>query len=631
MVDRILVDATNFTEVISLSDKFDIAAIDTETNGLDSFNGNRIIGISLYFPIIETSYYISVRHPGDNNVPEWWYKQLIEALPGMAKVWVLFNSKFDMHMLYADGMRDFEKIEDVMIAAQLLNENEWLSNNYSKKGAFKLKRLAKKYLGDWAVEGEGELEKQAKAMGFNAKTEMWKLPAEAVSLYAMMDTEITWYLRQFYMPKLEEWKQVELYERRNLFVLKALLRMERNGMQLNADTIRKHQADLEPKMFAIQQDFNVYLEKRGIRLEGKKGAVDWVNLNSPQQMKAFFKLRGHNIDTTNAAQLAIMSESGDEWATKLLTYRSLSKADSTYYTPYLEAIDTEGLVHTNLNAIGTDSGRLSSDNPNLQQIPRKSKKYIVKEVFEPRPGYALVSCDYKQAELRIGTYFAGEETMRKMFNSGVDMHRWTANQMGITRQIAKNANFGLIFGMGAERAIAYIGVKSLEESKEVVKNWRALYPAFMKALYRWQEMANTGRNKDETRGGNFKFIRLFNGRIRHYHELLKHGYDYTRDAWNFQVQGTNAAILEESMLRVVLALPDNDIFKPVLTIHDSFMFEVKIGHEDEVIPLVKSILIDWPELNPKFDADVEFTLTNWLEMRAYKPKLIERYIRRFSK
>ncbi len=611
---RTLVNAYNLYEIIDdlANSDYDPVVVDTETNGLNSFKGDRIVGISIYLPQIGSGYYFPVRHVGEWNINERDYSWLLNWLQ-LSNNLIFFNAKFDLHMLAADGL-DVEKIsaiEDVILAAQLLNENEWLSNG-GKKGAYKLKRLASRYLGPDAVADEKQLEAEAKQRGLNPKSDLWQLPAWVVAPYAIGDVEITWGLREHYRPALERWQQWKLYQERSLFVLKALWRMEHNGFYVNEVTVRELQSKIEPRLEEIQLEFDTALTTAGIKFDNKKSAR-MINLNSPAQVKAFFKYAGHNLQSTDAFTMASLAEQGIRWAELILEYRNLSKANTTYYTPYLEMRDADGFVHPSINAIGTETGRLSCDNPNLQQVPRKDTSEV-KKVFEPRTGYTLVSVDEKQAELRIGAFYANEITMIRMFNDGTDLHQWTADQMHITRQIAKNANFGLIFGMGAQRAMNYIGVKTLSESEKVVSGWRKLYPAFIKANYAWQDQAKQYRTPDGKPGGDFQYIRLFNNRVRHYHELLKYGYDYTKDAWNFQVQGTNAAVLEASVLKIMYALPDNEIVKPIMMIHDSLLLEVKTGYLAEVLPIIKKAMTDWPDFNPKLGVDVEVSNTTWYNM-----------------
>lgn len=603
MTERILITHDNIAE-LDLHRNYGWGVIDTETDGLYPYLGNRIIGISLYFSVIDTSYYISVRHPETNNVdPEWYVDSLLYRLPLMANVWIMFNSKFDMHMLSVDGMKDFTRIEDVMLAAQLINENEWLTNGFNEKGAYQLKRLAKKYLGADAVAGEEDLIAKAKERGLNPKSEMWKMPASDVAFYAMKDVEITWSLRNRYLPALEKWGQRDLYERRSEFVLKALLRMERNGIRVNPEIINAHRAKIEPTIKKIQEEFDNYSVGIGINFNGANNKDErHINLNSPMQVKEFFRWHGHEVDSTNVLVLKSLADKGDKFAAQLLEYRRLSKADSTYYEPYLNLMDSNNIIHTDYYAIGTNTGRLSSREPNLQNIPRKGRNEV-KKVFVVRKGHTMIGQDYKALELRLAAHFADEQQIMRLFNAGGDPHQLTADSLGVTRDLGKTLNFGLLYGMGWKKAMLMYNLPSEQFARQVVQGWHDQYPAFRKAVNEYQHIASEYRGD----GNRFQYLQLFNGRTRKYQELLKYGYDHTRDGFNFMVQGTGAAVNEESILRVVEHFTDNDMFVPMLAVHDSFVYEIPKGQECEIVPVVTEIMEDWPQFKVKLQVETKMT------------------------
>lgn len=606
---------TELWELLETEKKF---AIDTETNGLRPYHGDRVWGISLYFPIANVSFYIPVRYAEGSNIAPKSYAKLLRKIE-RADLLIGFNLKFDLHMLMQDGMKEPRQIEEVMIAAHLLNENEYISNNDQIAGAYKLKRLARKYLGPEAVEGENDLIEAAKELGVNPKTEMWKLPANRVAFYAMKDTEITWQLREFYRPGLERWSQWELYQTKNKVLLKVIFRMERNGMRVDVPLIHQHIKEIEPKTKALQEEFNVSLGLRGLNFSQKKDDPNRINLNSPMQVKAMFQAMGHNIENTDKLTMRDLSLAGNPIATKLLEYREQAKAASTYYEPYLLFVDADSIIHHSLNITGTKTRRLSSQEPNFQNIP-KAGKLLVKQVFVPRPGYALLQFDYKALELRLGAHFAGEKVMREMLNAGTDLHQYTADVLGVSRSVAKTYNFGLSYGMGYKKASRTYGI-ALKEALRGVEGWHSQYPGFRQALARYERLARTWRDIDGKVGGKFQYVRLANGVVRHYNEYsyeARYEGEY-RGAWNFVVQGTAAVVAETAALRVSEAFPDNHLVKPVNAVHDSLMVEVRYDKVDEVVPVIKELMEDFPQFNPRLEVDVEITTKSWYEMDKYKP------------
>lgn len=626
---RYLIDGNATTEhkdllLDRLNSRHDYIVLDVETNGFDPYKGDHIIGLALYFPRVDESYYVAVRHPARNVQSDYWLL-VLHRLSEHPAVQVGYNYKFDLHFLTVDGMEPPQQVEDVMLLAHLVNENESLSNKSGRSGAYQLKRLAKKYLGRGAVADETALKNYAAQLGIDPKAEMWKLRAdEYVADYAMADVELTWKLREFYQKPLRDWQLEELAQRHNEFLLKALFRMERNGMKINVDTIQQHRRELGPKLDALEDEFDAEVRRMGVRLDTQPGS--WFNPRSPQQVKRFFQLKGHDLESTDKYTLTAMAQAGNHWAQKILDYRVLQRADRNYYTALLDAADPDWFIHPTLNAIGTVSGRLSCSNPNLQQVPRKSDSYRVKEVFNPRPGYRLYQIDFKQLELRLAVHYADEETMRAMFNNGDDMHAYTGNQLGVPRQTGKTANFSFLYGMGPKTGAIRLGTDE-ETAAEIIYGWHDLYPAFKQAYKTWEAVARQPRDREGRPGGSFQYIRLPSGRLRRFDTYVKYP-QYTADgykleppyytAWNAYIQGTAAWVTEEAILRVCNRFTDNDIFKPVLTVHDSVLFEIKVGYEDEIIPEIVRLMTDWPQFDPQMAVDVEVTDTTWADLQEYE-------------
>lgn len=603
--------------------------VDTETNGLKPFHGTHLIGIAFYFPVSDVSYYVPFRHGEGWNAPLEWLDEIREAYGTLRnQTLIFFNAKFDIHILHNDNFPDPEKIEDVMLAAHLLNENEDLSNGKghpqvlgwrpSKKGAYTLKRLSAKYLDENVDEWESTLNAAAAERGVDPKAEMYKLPAEVVAPYAEHDVVNTWRLRQFYWPGLERWGLVELFKRRNAFLVEAVVVMERNGLYINPETLQRH-VDLQaPRVLTLQQEF----ENRALEM-----GLNNFNPGSWQQLLTFFRFLGHDLENTNKFTMEVLQEAGEEWADTLLLYRSLSKADGTYYSPYRDLVDSDNVLHANLNLIGTVSGRLSSDNPNLQQIPRTSTRYTVKELFEPREGYVLVEVDYSTLELRIATHIAQEETMRGMFNSGTDMHQYTADALGVERYRGKTANFSFLYGMGPKTG--KLRLKTTEaEAKKIINGWHTLYPAFKIAYLSAQAKAEEHRNPKGD-AGDFQYVRLADGRVRRFHEFNKYPYwdDKTQykvrkpppfyTAFNFIIQGTaSGMVTETSLLRLARHFGNGDV-RILLTIHDSIIFEIKPNVLAEALADIRQIMTDW-DFNPGLDVEAKYSTTNWGDMKTWK-------------
>ena len=599
-----------YNRVLELLQEEPIIAIDTETNGLQPYHGNQIIGVSLYFPNAKEGYYLPFRHEKGNNLPIECLEDLRRYYPVLGKTYVGHNIKFDLHMLNVDGFSRPDQVEDTMLAAHILNENE---------PTFALKKLAVKYLGAWAGEGETDLQQQAEALGLGAKTQMASIPASLVSKYAELDTKITWELREFYRPALDRWNQWDFYQQHNEYLLKFLFEAEKNGLYINADTIKQNVAIIESKLPGILQNL-----KEEARLTGNSD----FNPNSPSQTLDFLRAKGYDLPSTGADCLEPYNRAGDVWPQQILAYRRLSKLKNGFYTPYESLRDSYGFVHTTYHAAGPVTGRLSSSDPNLQQVPRKAGKTEMKEkndvkaIFEARPGYVLVVSDYSQLELRLAIHFANQYTMKEMILQGLDLHQYTADNLTymlgyeISRDIGKRSNFGLLYRMGGEKAALKFGIP-VQMADELVEGWRNLYPEFGRAYYAYMNRATEWRDADGSKNGKYQFIRLYNARIKHFHEATRRGESATYKAWNFVVQGTAAAITEESALRISRIFDGDSRVLPVLTVHDSLGWEIEESFIDEFVSVMIHEMTDYPDFSVPLEIDTQVGY-NWRDMISYE-------------
>lgn len=606
-----LVETLNdYNWVVDMLHTEELIAVDTETNGLRPYSGDRLIGISFYFPDAGRGAYLPFRHEDGNNVPIKWLEYLKDHYPLPGKTYIGHNTKFDLHVFNVDGFRRPDLIEDTMIAAHLLNENE---------DSFALKTLAVKYLGEWAGEGEEGIQKAAAELGFGAKTQMAYLPAKIVAPYAEMDTQITWALREKYRPALVKWDQWDFYKQLSEFELLFLYEAEKNGIYINDEQIVQNMMDINNTLPFLLQE---------LRDEAVYTGNSDFNPNSPSQTLDFLRAKGYDLPSTGADYLEPYNRAGDVWPTKILAYRRLSKLQTSFYEPYLKLRDPNGFVHTTYHIAGPVTGRLSSSNPNLQQVPRKAgktemkQKNDVKAIFQARPGYKLVVSDYGQLELRIAIHFAGERKMRDMFLKDMDLHQYTADELtrmlgyDINRDIGKRSNFGLLYRMGGDKAALKFGIP-VQMAADLVQGWRDLYPEFSRAYYAFMEKASQWRNPDGSQGGKFQYVRLDSGRIRHFHEATRRGENETYKAWNFVVQSTGNDITRESATKIARMFDGDDRVLPVLTVHDSLGWEIAEDFIDEFVPIMQDIMTDYPQyvVPMKVDTQVGY---NWRDMTPYE-------------
>lgn len=369
-----------------------IVGIDTETTGLNAYIGSRVAGVSLAGRDGE-SFYIPFRHGSGTNLDMSYLPDLIEKINGFRGRLVYWNAKFDLVMKHFDGMQIpgpskpgiQPRIEDAMIAAHLLNENE---------PNFQLKSTADRYgVGRGSLDEEDlfniittqfKLTPEGKRVNRkNWKSMIWCLSPELVAPYAETDAVLTILLRDFYYEHLKKWTLQELYHEVCDYLL-TLTRMELRGLLLDIDRLNELRAQAVVEAEKIQE-----------RLSEVTGRVNF-NPNSVPQLQSAF-----GWGSTREEVLLAESNRGNPNAQLVLDYRAWTKVVSTYYDVWDAQKDDKNCIRTDMNIIGTKTGRLSSRNPNLQAVPRETNIYRVKETVVARPGMALIEMDLSGAELRL--------------------------------------------------------------------------------------------------------------------------------------------------------------------------------------------------------------------------------------
>jgi len=539
----------------------ELIAFDTETTSIDAMRAD-IVGLSLATELGKACY-IPLGHdyPG---VP----KQLDrDAVLGALKP--VFEDptrpKLGQHAKY-----DINILSHYGIAVQGLKHDSMLESYVWNATATRhdMDSLAKKYLGYETVKYEQVAGKGAKQISFS------QVDLDTACRYAAEDADVTLRLHLALWPKLESVPSLrKVYEDIEIPLVPVLAAMERRGVLIDGDELRRQSQQLGKRMLELQQ--------QSYTLAGHE-----FNLDSPKQLQAVLfdelglqaKLKTPTGQpSTNEEALEAIADS-HELPRLILDYRGLAKLRSTY-TDKLSGIvnPRTGRVHTSYHQGSVATGRISSSDPNLQNIPvRTEEGRRIRQAFIAPPGWQVMAADYSQIELRIMAHLSGDEGLLKAFHEGGDVHRATAAEVfGLKpeevsanqRRAAKAINFGLMYGMSAFGLARQLGVDRGEAS-DYMARYFARYPgvhAFMEAT---RERAH--------RDGYVETIfgrRLYLENLTSRNHGLRQGAE--RAAVNAPMQGSAADIIKRAMIAVAAWLQDRDDAHMLMQVHDELVFEVR--------------------------------------------------------
>ncbi len=588
-------------------------AWDTETTDLEPRDAE-LVGIGCCWGGGKADMaYIPIGHATGNNLDK---ATVLEALRPILESTTypkaLQNAKFDRLVLHCQGIKLAGVIFDSMLASYVLNPDS--SHNLSE--------LAQKYLG-LISKSYTDLVPKGKNIA--------DLDISTVADYCGMDVYATFNL----VPKLRE----ELDKSKKLHDLlleveqplePVLAQMEYVGIRIDSAYLGELSKELERDLAA--------LEEQAYAAAGEK-----FNLGSPKKLSEllFDKLnldrkKSRKIQTGYSTDAATLEKlQGDHPVVDaILEYRTLSKLKSTYVDalPALVRPDTER-VHTNFNQTGTSTGRLSSSNPNLQNIPiRTAFSRRIRKAFLPEASWLLVTADYSQIELRILAHLCQEPILVEAYQKNEDIHTVTARLLfekeTVTpdeRRLAKTINFGVIYGMGAQRFARETGIKA-SEGKVFIERFNQRYPMVFAYLQQMQQEA-IANGYVETILGRRRYFNFTSDRLRRYKgnkpqdiELDKvtkgaTAYDagLLRAAANAPIQGSSADIIKIAMVKLHEVLQSYQA-RLLLQVHDELIFEVSPSEWEELQPQIRSTMESAVQLSVPLKVDVRAG-QNWMETK----------------
>ncbi len=567
---------------------------DTETNNIEARNAD-LVGIAFSFKAKEAYY---VPFPEDFKNAKTLLKQFAPFFESEKVEKVAHNIKYDEQVINRYGIQLKGPQFDTMIAHYLLTPD----------GRHNMDLLAEYYLKYKTVPIESLIGKKGK----NQKT-MRDIEQKEIVPYACEDADITWQLKELFEPEIQKDHLKSLFYDIEMPLVEVLKAMEQEGIRLDIPKLNEFSKELGATLKEI--------EEKVIDLAGVE-----FNLDSPKQLgDVLFETLAisKKPKKTKTGQYSTSEdtlrkhENDHEIVPLILDYRSLRKLKNTYVDPLPELVDkNDGRLHTHYMQTVAATGRLSSTNPNLQNIPIRTEKgrQIRKAFIAKNDDYYLMAADYSQIELRIIAALSGDEHMIDAFKNKLDIHAATAAKVyGIDiervtpeqRRSAKAVNFGIIYGQSAFGLSQTLGIKR-REAKEIIDNYFAQYPTIQSYMKKVKEEAKENGYVETImkRRRYLPDIHSGNAIVRGYAE---------RNAINAPIQGSAADVIKIAMIHLHRKMKEQNLTsKMLLQVHDELVFDVLKSEKEVMEKLVKEEMEGAVKLVVPLDVEMKFA-GNWLD------------------
>jgi DNA polymerase-1 len=590
---ELITDVERLEEVVAELSEHDTICFDTETNGTDPIVVDWV-GLSLCaMPGI--AYYIPVDVEGSLTTDQ--VKPIVESLfADKSRTMIAHNYKFDWLVLSKAGIDLKGKIFDTMLAAYLEDANQKMS----------MDALSERFLNYKPIPITKLIGKGKKQITFD------EVPIEKASDYAAEDADITYRLYEVLKDKLEGDELTEVADEIEFPLIEVLGRMEKYGIKVDEPMLSEVSEQLQEEIEG--------LESRIFEIAGEE-----FNLNSPKQLGdiLFEKLELPAGKKTKTGQYStaesVLSKLADDYeiVELVLDYRSLSKLQSTYVDALPKLINEEtGRIHTSFNQHVAATGRLSSSNPNLQNIPIRSQRgREIRKAFIPEEGYQLLAADYSQVELRVIASIAQDEAMMEAFKNDEDIHARTAKEIfdldsidevtGNQRRKAKEVNFGIPYGVSAYGLAQRLGIGN-DEAKQMIDQYFTRFPGIQKYIDETKEFAK-----------EHGYVKTLMGRRRYIPDINSRNWNVRgfaeRTAINMPIQGTAADIIKLAMIRIDNMIEDEQLkSRMLLQVHDELVFEIADEEADELPKRIQQMMEQAYTLDVPLKVEMGLA-DNWLD------------------
>ena len=574
--------------------KQEIVAFDTETEGLNALETD-IVGISFSWQK-GIGYYLPIKN--NKSVHEKSFEILRPFFESTEIIKVGHNIKFDIQVLHKYNVKVSSPIYDTMVAHYLINPD--MRHN--------LDTLSESYLNYSPISIESLIGKKGKN-----QISMRDVSIDKITDYASEDADITLQLKSIFDKEIEVNNLSKIFYDIEIPMINVLSEMETEGIKIDTSYLEK-----------LDKEFEEDLEK--LKKEIFKKSGEEFNLNSPKQLgeilfdklKLVSKPKKTKTGQYSTSEEVLSSLANDHKIIEdILEWRSLDKLQNTYVKSLPNEVSSlTNRVHSSFNQTVTTTGRLSSNNPNLQNIPiRTANGQKIRRAFIPRGSdYILMAADYSQIELRVIASMSNEENMIDAFVNNQDIHTMTASKIynvdpeNVTREQrgnAKTVNFGIIYGVSAFGLSQQTDLNR-SESKVMIDNYFLNYPGLKKYM---SDQIDFARNNGyvETIMGRRRYLQNINSQ----NNMLRSGAE--RNAINAPIQGSAADIIKIAMININSELKKQSLkSKMLLQVHDELVFDVHKSEKDQIKDIVKTTMESAVKLKVPLKIDLEFG-KNWLE------------------
>ena len=574
--------------------KQEIVAFDTETEGLNALETD-IVGISFSWQK-GIGYYLPIKN--NKSVHEKSFEILRPFFESTEIIKVGHNIKFDIQVLHKYNVKVSSPIYDTMVAHYLINPD--MRHN--------LDTLSESYLNYSPISIESLIGKKGKN-----QISMRDVSIDKITDYASEDADITLQLKSIFDKEIEVNNLGKIFYDIEIPMINVLSEMETEGIKIDISYLEK-----------LDKEFEEDLEK--LKKEIFKKSGEEFNLNSPKQLgeilfdklKLVSKPKKTKTGQYSTSEEVLSSLANDHKIIEdILEWRSLDKLQNTYVKSLPNEVSSlTNRVHSSFNQTVTTTGRLSSNNPNLQNIPiRTANGQKIRRAFVPRGiDYILMAADYSQIELRVIASISNEKNMIDAFVNNQDIHTMTASKIynvdpeSVTREQrgnAKTVNFGIIYGVSAFGLSQQTDLNR-SESKVMIDNYFLNYPGLKKYM---SDQIDFARNNGyvETIMGRRRYLQNINSQ----NNMLRSSSE--RNAINAPIQGSAADIIKIAMININSELKKQSLkSKMLLQVHDELVFDVHKSEKDQIKDIVKTTMESAVKLKVPLKIDLEFG-KNWLE------------------